>query len=257
MQSNREGQTKSSAASARGTARIAEHNANLLLAALPPEELASILALLDPVRVEVGEVLCEPGDPIRHVYFPHDCLISLLAVAEGRMTLEVGLVGREGMLGSTVALGHETTQTRAVVQRAGTASRMDSDALREAFALSTPLQRVLARYTDTLLAQAIQIAVCSRFHVLEARLARSLLVTRDRLQSDRFHLTHEFLAHALGVRRVGVTKAASALQQAGLINYSRGNIEILDPEGLTAAACTCYEIVKVAGEVPLAPPLLV
>jgi CRP-like cAMP-binding protein len=257
MQSNREGQTKSSAASARGTARIAEHNANLLLAALPPEELASILALLDPVRVEVGEVLCEPGDPIRYVYFPHDCLISLLAVAEGRMTLEVGLVGREGMLGATVALGHETTQTRAVVQRAGTASRMDSEALREAFALSTPLQRVLARYTDTLLAQAIQIAVCSRFHVLEARLARSLLVTRDRLQSDRFHLTHEFLAHALGVRRVGVTKAASALQQAGLINYSRGNIEILDPEGLTAAACTCYEIVKVAGEVPLAPPLLV
>jgi CRP-like cAMP-binding protein len=257
MQSNREGQTKSSAASARGTARIAEHNANLLLAALPPEELASILALLDPVRVEVGEVLCEPGDPIRYVYFPHDCLISLLAVAEGRMTLEVGLVGREGMLGATVALGHETTQTRAVVQRAGTASRMDSDALREAFALSTPLQRVLARYTDTLLAQAIQIAVCSRFHVLEARLARSLLVTRDRLQSDRFHLTHEFLAHALGVRRVGVTKAASALQQAGLINYSRGNIEILDPEGLTAAACTCYEIVKVAGEVPLAPPLRV
>jgi CRP-like cAMP-binding protein len=257
MQSNREGQTKSSAASARGTARIAEHNANLLLAALPPEELASILALLDPVRVEVGEVLCEPGDPIRYVYFPHDCLISLLAAAEGRMTLEVGLVGREGMLGATVALGHETTQTRAVVQRAGTASRMDSEALREAFALSTPLQRVLARYTDTLLAQAIQIAVCSRFHVLEARLARSLLVTRDRLQSDRFHLTHEFLAHALGVRRVGVTKAASALQQAGLINYSRGNIEILDPEGLTAAACTCYEIVKVAGEVPLAPPLLV
>jgi CRP-like cAMP-binding protein len=118
------------------------------------------------------------------------------------------------------------------------------------------LQRVLYRYTDTLLAQAIQIAVCSRYHVLEARLARSLLVTRDRLQSDKFHLTHEFLAHALGVRRVGVTKAASALQQQGLINYSRGNIEILDPEGLAATACTCYEIVREAGAGIAAPALV-
>jgi CRP-like cAMP-binding protein len=233
--------------------RIAEHNANLLLAALPPDELALMLRLLDPVEVEVGDVLCEPGDPIAHVYFPHDCLISLLAVAEGRMTLEVGLVGREGMLGATVALGHPTTQLRAVVQRAGSASRMDAGALRDAFAHSPALQRVLARYTDTLLAQAIQIAVCSRFHVLEARLARSLLVTRDRLQSDKFHLTHEFLAHALGVRRVGVTKAASALQEQGLIVYSRGNIEILDAEGLAAAACTCYEIVKEAGAIGMAP----
>ena len=151
------------------------------------------------------------------------------------------------MLGATVALGHDTTQVRAVVQRAGSASRIDANLFRAAFARSPALQRVLYRYTDTLLAQAIQIAVCSRYHVLEARLARSLLVTRDRLQSDRFHLTHEFLAHALGVRRVGVTKAASALQQQGLINYSRGNIEILDPERLAQAACTCYEIVREAG----------
>jgi CRP-like cAMP-binding protein len=171
----------------------------------------------------------------------------MMAVAEVRMTLEVGLVGREGMLGATVALGHDTTQVRAVVQRAGSASRIDADLFRTEFSRSPALQRVLYRYTDSLLAQAIQIAVCSRYHVLEARLARSLLVTRDRLQSDRFHLTHEFLAHALGVRRVGVTKAASALQQQGLINYSRGNIEILDPEGLAQAACTCYEIVREAG----------
>jgi CRP-like cAMP-binding protein len=227
--------------------KVAEHNSNLLLAALPPEELAHMLARLDPVRVEVGDVLCEPADPIRYIYFPHDCLVSLLGVAEGRMTLEVGLVGREGMLGATVALGHETTQLRAVVQRAGSASRMDSAHFREEFSRNPSLQRVLYRYTDTLLAQAIQIAVCSRYHVLEARLARSLLVTRDRLQSDKFHLTHEFLAHALGVRRVGVTKAASALQQQGLIIYSRGNIEILDPDGLAEAACTCYGIVKEAG----------
>jgi CRP-like cAMP-binding protein len=227
--------------------RVAEHNSNLLLAALPPEDLARMLPALDQVQVEVGAVLSEPGDAIRYIYFPHDSLISMMAVAEVRMTLEVGLVGREGMLGATVALGHDTTQVRAVVQRAGSASRIDADLFRTEFARSQALQRVLYRYTDSLLAQAIQIAVCSRYHVLEARLARSLLVTRDRLQSDRFHLTHEFLAHALGVRRVGVTKAASALQQQGLINYSRGNIEILDPEGLAQAACTCYEIVREAG----------
>ena len=234
---------------------VAEHNANLLLAALPSEELAHMLPALDHVRVDLGAVLCEPGDPIRYVYFPHDCLISLMAVAEGRMTLEVGQVGREGMLGATVALGHDTTQVRAVVQRAGSASRIEAARLRAEFAHNPSLQRVVYRYTDALLAQAIQIAVCSRYHVLEARLARSLLVTRDRLQSDKFHLTHEFLAHALGVRRVGVTKAASALQQQGLINYSRGNIEILDPEGLAATACTCYEIVREAG-VGITAPLI-
>jgi CRP-like cAMP-binding protein len=223
---------------------LANQQGNRLLAALPPNDLARLAPMLEPVQVEVGAVLCEPGKRISHIYFPHDCLLSLLAVAEGRMTLEVGLVGREGMLGATVALGHEVTQVRAIVQRAGSASRVDSARFRA--------ERVLYRYTDTLLAQAIQIAVCSRFHVLEARLARSLLITRDRLQSDKFHLTHEFLAHALGVRRVGVTKAASALQQQGLIIYSRGNIEILDAHGLAAASCTCYEIVKDAQEGALA-----
>lgn len=226
---------------------LAEHDANHVLAALPAEELAHMVPMLEQVHVEVGSVLSNPGDLIRYIYFPHDSLISLLGVAEGRMTLEVGLVGREGILGATVALGHETSQVRAIVQRAGSASRMETGAFRAEFARSPSLQRVLYRYTDSLLAQAIQIAVCSRFHVLEARLARSLLITRDRLKSDKFHLTHEFLAHALGVRRVGVTKAASALQQQGLIIYSRGNIEIIDPDGLAAASCTCYEIVKEAG----------
>ncbi len=225
---------------------------NQLLEALPPADLARFATMLEQVQVEVGDVLCEPGDAIHHIYFPHDSLISLLGVAEGRMTLEIGLVGREGMLGATVALGHDTAQVRAIVQRAGIASRMDGAQFRTEFARNPALQRVLYRYTDTLLAQAIQIAVCSRFHVLEARLARSLLVTRDRLQSDKFHLTHEFLAHALGVRRVGVTKAASALQQQGLIIYSRGNIEILDAAGLAAASCKCYEIVKDAGAGALA-----
>jgi len=230
---------------------VAEHSSNLLLAALPPQELAQLLPQLDQVTVAAGQVLSEPGDPIRHIHFPHDCLISLLGVAEGRMTLEVGQVGREGMLGATIALGHDTAQVRAVVQRAGSASRMDGARFQQEVARNPGLQQVLYRYTDSLLVQAIQIAVCSRFHVLEARLARSLLVTRDRLQSDRFHLTHEFLAHALGVRRVGVTKAASALQQQGLINYSRGNIEILDPDGLAAASCSCYQIVREAGALPV------
>jgi CRP-like cAMP-binding protein len=232
--------------------KAAGTNSNLLLAALPDADLAQLAPLLEPVHVEAGDVLFEPGERIRQIYFPRDCLVSLLGVAEGRMTLEVGLVGREGMLGATVALGHEQAQVRAVVQRAGGASRIDSAPFRAEFARNAALQRVLYRYTDTLLAQAIQIAVCSRFHVLEARLARSLLITRDRLQSDKFHLTHEFLAHALGVRRVGVTKAASALQQQGLINYSRGNIEIIDLTGLVAASCKCYEIVKDAGEAALA-----
>ncbi|MFM9435924.1 CRP-like cAMP-binding protein [Janthinobacterium sp. CG_23.3] len=220
---------------------------NRLLGSLPAEDLAQLTRLADTVTVEVGDVLCEPGQAIRYVYFPADSLISLLAVAEGRMTLEVGSVGREGMLGASVALGHGVAQVRAVVQRAGRAARIDSADFCAEFSRTESLQRLLYRYTDALLAQAIQIAVCSRFHVLEARLARSLLITRDRLQSEKFHLTHEFLAHALGVRRVGVTKAASALQQQKLITYSRGNIEILDSAGLEAVSCRCYELVKDAG----------
>lgn len=221
-------------------------SSNKLLAALPHEEVERLHAQMERVHVQVGAVLYEPSKPIRYIYFPDDAVISMLAVAGGRMTLEVGLIGREGMLGATLALGHDSVQVRAVVQREGMVCRMDADQFRAEFARNPHLQRALYRYTDTLLAQAIQIAVCSRFHVLEARLARSLLVTRDRLQSVRFHLTHEFLAHALGVRRVGVTKAASALQAQGLINYSRGNIEILDPVGLAAVSCRCYEIVKEA-----------
>jgi len=221
-------------------------SSNGLLAALPPDEHQRLASTLERVHVRVGAVLYEPGAPIRYIYFPDDAVISLLAVAGGRMTLEVGLVGREGMLGATVALGHDQGQVRAVVQREGMVCRMGAEPFRAEVARNPHLQKTLYRYTDTLLAQAIQIAVCSRFHVLEARLARSLLLTRDRLQSDKFHLTHEFLAHALGVRRVGVTKAASALQQQGLINYSRGNIEILDPVGLASVSCCCYEIVKEA-----------
>jgi len=226
-----------------------QRSGNRLLASLPEHDLDHVQALCELAEVEVGQVLFEPGQPIEYVYFPLDALVSLLAVAEGRMTLEVGAVGREGMMGASVALGHRLAQVRAVVQRSGHCLRMEAAEFCTEFAHLESLQHLLHRYTNTLLAQAIQIAVCSRFHVLEARLARSLLITRDRLQSEKFHMTHEFLAHALGVRRVGVTKAASALQQQKLISYSRGNIEILDSAGLEAVSCRCYELVKDSGSI--------
>ncbi len=222
---------------------------NRLLASLPEDDMLHLDGMCEHVHMAMGDVVYEPGQAIEYIYFPTDSLISLLAVAEGRMTLEVGSVGREGMIGSSVALGHQMAQVRAVVQRAGGATRIHAADFCAEFARMESLRQLLYRYTDTLLAQAIQIAVCSRFHVLEARLARSLLITRDRLQSEKFHLTHEFLAHALGVRRVGVTKAASALQQQGLITYSRGNIEILDSAGLEAVSCRCYEMVKDTGSI--------
>jgi CRP-like cAMP-binding protein len=222
---------------------------NRLLASLPDSDLDELASHCELVEVEVGETLFEPEQVIDYIYFPLDALISLLAVAEGRMTLEVGAVGREGMIGASVAMGHACAQVRAVVQRSGHVWRMRAADFCNEYQQMEALQHLLHRYTDTLLAQAIQIAVCSRFHVLEARLARSLLITRDRLQSDKFHMTHEFLAHALGVRRVGVTKAASALQQQRLISYSRGNIEILDATGLEAVSCRCYELVKDSGSI--------
>lgn len=237
---------------AAGDARGAPVPGNLLLASLPAPDRAQLSALCDTVELAEGELLYEPGLAMRHIYFPDDSLISLQAVAEGCLTLEVGVVGGEGMLGGSVALGHSLAQVRAVVQRCGRAGRMGSADFCAEFARMTSLQRLLSRYTDTLLGQAIQMAVCSRFHLLEARLARSLLITRDRLQSQRFHLTHEFLAHALGVRRVGVTKAASALQQQKLITYRRGNIEILDPVGLEAVSCRCYALVKDNGAIGMA-----
>lgn len=226
-----------------------QRSGNRLLASLPDDDLEHVHGLCELVEVDVGQTLFEPGQPIAHVYFPIDALVSLLAVAEGRMTLEVGAVGREGMIGASVCLGHQLAQVRAVVQRSGHCLRMEAQEFTTEFNHMEALQHLLHRYTNTLLAQAIQIAVCSRFHVLEARLARSLLITRDRLQSEKFHMTHEFLAHALGVRRVGVTKAASALQQQKLISYSRGNIEILDSAGLEAVSCRCYELVKDSGSI--------
>jgi len=217
---------------------------NRLLAALPRNELDRLLRCLEPIALTSGEVLYQPGEPIRHVYFPGNGLVSLLAVAEGRTMLEVGMVGSEGMVGISLALGIDVSPLRALVQESGTATRIDSERFVREFSRNPSLRRNLFRYTHTLMTQATQAAVCSHFHLLEARLARLLLTTRDRMLSNDFHLTHEFLAQMLGVRRVGVTKAAGALQRQNLLSYSRGNIRILNRRGLEAASCRCYQIVK-------------
>jgi CRP-like cAMP-binding protein len=218
--------------------------ANNLLDALSEQECAQLLAGHSTIQVDVGDILYECGEAVRWVYFPCGCLVSLLAAVEENMTLEVVLIGREGMLGIAVAFGNGVSQVRAVAQSAGAAVRIESEHFIEQFKKIPALQKALDRYTHTLMLQLMQTAVCSHFHMLEARLARSLLTTRDRLESDEFHLTHEFLAHTLGVRRVGVTKAACALQQQNLISYRRGDIKILDGRGLEASACSCYQISK-------------
>jgi CRP-like cAMP-binding protein len=217
---------------------------NSLLAAVPRKEYRRLSAALEPVSLTFGEVLYEPGETIRHVYFPNKSLISLLTLADGHLALEVGLIGREGMVGIPLVLGHTVSSVRALVQGSGMAMRMASARFRKEFRLSLPLQRELYRYTHSLMAQISQTAACNRFHVVETRLARWLLMTHDRVRSDQFRMTHEFLSHMLGVRRVGVTKAAQALQQRKLISYHRGDITVLDRSGLEAAACECYEVVK-------------
>jgi len=218
--------------------------ANSLLAALPRKDYQRLHAALKPVTLTYGEVLYEPGDPIRHVYFPNDSLVSLLTTVEDHEALEVGLVGREGVVGISLALGMDVASVRALVQGTGTAMRMKSARFLKELRQSLHLQRALYRYTHAMLAQARQTAACNRFHVVEARLARWLLMTRDRVQSNDFRLTQEFLSHMLGVQRVGVTRAAGQLQKRKLIEYSRGKIRIVDQRGLEAASCSCYQIVR-------------
>jgi CRP-like cAMP-binding protein len=218
---------------------------NRLLAALPATVYERLLAGLEPVRLTYGEVLYEPGEQMRHVYFPSDCVVSLLTVVEGHRALEVGLVGREGMVGSRLALGITTASVRALVQGTGTAVRMESARFLRELHRNPALQRALLHFTDALMIQVTQTAACNRFHMVAARLARWLLMTRERLPSSEFHLTQEFLADMLGVRRAGVTAAASALQRRKLIRYRRGTITILDQQGLEASSCSCYQHVKV------------
>ena len=220
------------------------HVANRILASIPSKQYKRLQSQLEPVTLAFGQVLYEPQKTIEFVYFPLDCLVSLLTAVDKRRTLEVGMVGNEGMAGMPFILGIGVSGVRALVQGGGGALRMASAPFRVEFNRNPALQDALYRYTYALMAQISQTAACNRFHEGEARLCRWLLMTRDRLGSDEFRLTHEFLAHMLGLRREGVTEAASALKERKLINYARGKIRILDVRGLKASSCTCYQIVK-------------
>lgn len=198
-----------------------------------------ILTVCKPVQLEFGAVLCDPGEATRHVYFPIEGFISLITRVDDSPGIEVGMVGREGMLGAQLVLGVAMTPLRAVVQGAGHAWRLKTTDFRGVLAETSALRLVLNRYIFVLMAQLAGSAACLRFHHIQPRLARWLLMSHDRARSDSFRVTQEFLAFMLGVRRVGITAAASELQRNGLIEYHRGDLTVLDRPGLEAAACSC------------------
>ena len=213
---------------------------NQLLAALPAAVRAPLLANCTRVDLALGSVLYGEGEPMRHVYFPIDSFISMLKTIDDHSTLEVGMIGNEGMCGYSAVLGQNFAPLRALTQGAGSAWCMKIATFRRRLKDAPALRRHLHCYVDVLLRQLAQTAACNRFHVVEERLARWLLMTRDRAHADSFDVTQEFLAFMLGVRRVGVTSAAGVLQSRKLIRYRRGNLTILDRERLEAAACACY-----------------
>jgi len=213
---------------------------NHLIELLPRKDRLRLLGLCESVKLVLADVLCEPGKPTRYVYFPTDGFISLVAQIEGSPGVEVGMVGREGMLGAQLALGVVTAPLHALVQGPGAAWRISTRAFRSELEGSPALRRGLNRYLYVLMAQLAESAACLRFHQIGPRLARWLLMSQDRSHSSSFEVTQEFLAYMLGVRRVGITAAAGVLQRSGLIKYSRGELTVLDRPGLEAAACGCY-----------------
>lgn len=215
---------------------------NRLLASLPAVDHARFLAHTETVTLVFGDVLAMPGETIRHVYFPMDSFISMVTAIDGRPRLEVGLIGEEGMLGASLVVGVHRSPTQALVQGGGAALRMDAGEFLSELSTSPELLRIHMHYVHVMIEQLAQTAACTRFHLLEPRLARWLLMTRDRAHSDTFQVTHKFLAYMLGVRRSGVTVAATALQHRKLIHYHRGRLTIVDNAGLEAASCSCYSV---------------
>jgi CRP-like cAMP-binding protein len=226
------------------SAQLESRGRNHILAALPGEDAARVRDALEPVTLALGDILYEPGEPLAHLYFPTSCIVSLLYSMEDGATAEMGLAGNDGVVGVALFLGGNTMPNRAMVAMAGAALRMRAASLREEFARGGALQRLLLRYTQSLITQISQTAVCNRLHPMEKRLCRWLLVCHDRVGSDQLLMTQEFISNMLGGRRESVTVAAGRLQDAGLIHYSRGHIRILNRRGLEAAACECYQTVR-------------
>jgi CRP-like cAMP-binding protein len=222
----------------------AESTGNRLLARLPPEEYEHLLPHLEHVSFALGEVVYESGERQSYIYFPTTVIISLLYLMENGSSAEMGVAGCEGLVGVALFMGGNTVPNRAVVQSAGDAFRMKTKVLQEEFARGGMFQRLLLRYTQALMTQMSQTAVCNRLHTVDQQLCRWLLLSRDRLNTDELVMTQELIANMLGVRREGVTHAAGRLQESGLISYVRGRITILDRRGLEAAVCECYKVVK-------------
>ena len=214
---------------------------NHLLASLRPVDYLRLQPFLEGVHLEFGAILCEPNVPLMHVYFPDSALISLLAHVDTHRVLEVGMLGREGVLGCSLALGVRASEMRALVQCGGRATRMRADDFLEFSRLGLPLYQCVNRYIHSLIGQITQISACNRFHTIQARLARWLLMMRDRIGVNHFQLSQDFLSHVLGVRRAGVSMAALALKRQGLINYRRAWVEITNEAGLERMSCECYQ----------------
>lgn len=221
-----------------------DKSSNRLLASLPLDTLERWESELELVHLKLGEVLCESGGKMHYVYFPLNAIVSLLYVLENGSSAEIAVVGNEGIVGVPVFMGGETTPTRAVVQSAGECIRLHASSLKNEFQNSPALMQLLLRYTQALITQMTQTAVCNRHHSLDQQLCRWLLLSLDRLSDHHLVMTQELIANMLGVRREGVTKAAGQLQKAGLIGYTRGKIEVFDRVGLEERTCECYDVVK-------------